>query len=102
MIIFVSNLSSDCTEETLTRVFQVYGQVLSVSIMDDKYIGSGQPRVYGYVEMASKSEGSAAVAGLPGAVVNDRKIQVIEALPLEKKHAGLFTKRPNKKIRQRT
>lgn len=102
MIIFVSNLSSDCTEETLTRVFQVYGQVLSVSIMDDKYIGSGQPRVYGYVEMASKSEGSAAVDGLLGKVVNDRKLQIVEALPLEKKTAGVFTKRPNKKIRQRT
>jgi len=70
--------------------------------MDDKYIGSGQPRIYGYVEMASKSEGNAAVAGLPGTVVNDRKIKVIEALPLEKKTAGLTTKRPNNKIRQRT
>ena len=101
MIIYVGNLSLDCTEETLARVFQVYGRVLSVSVMNDKYIGSGQPRVYGYVEMASKSEGSAAMAGLLGTVVNDRKIQIIEALPLDKRYDGLFTKRPNKKIRQR-
>ena len=44
----------------------VFGAVISVVIMNDRYIGSGQTRVYGFVEMASKSEGKAAITSLKG------------------------------------
>ena len=43
MNIYVGNLSLDVTEEELRRQFMTFGQVLSVTIMNDKYIGSGQP-----------------------------------------------------------
>ena len=54
----------------------------SISIINDKYIGSGQPRGYGFVEMASKSEGEAVVTSLKGKTTRGRVIEVIEALPL--------------------
>lgn len=82
MNIYVGNLSLDLTEEELRQVFIVFGEVTYVIIMNDKYIGSGQPRGYGYVQMASKSEGQAAIIGLKGKNLRGQAIQVIEALPL--------------------
>ena len=66
MNIYVGNPSLEMTEDELRKEFTEFGEVLSVIIMNDKYIGSGQPRGYGYVERASKSEGAAAIANLEG------------------------------------
>ena len=82
MIIYVGNLSLDMTDVQLRQEFLTYGQVASVSIMNDKYIGSGQPRGYAYVTMSSKSEGGAAITGLKGTTVRGQVIDVVEALPL--------------------
>jgi RNA recognition motif-containing protein len=82
MNIYVGNLPLEMTEEELRREFTPFGEVLSVIIMDDQYIGSGQRRGYGYVKMASRTEGAAAIAELSGKKLKDRPINVIEALPL--------------------
>ena len=82
MNIYVGNLSLKVTEAELRQEFMAFGQVVSVSIMNDKYIGSGQPRGYGFVEMPSKSEGEAAINGLAGKKLRDRTVYVVEALPL--------------------
>lgn len=82
MNIYVGNLSLDVTEEELRREFMAFGEVLSVTIMNDRYISSGQPRGYSFVEMTSKSQGEAAIAGLNGKTLKNRVIDVIEALPL--------------------
>jgi len=84
MNIFVCNLSLEVTEEELQREFMVFGEVISVAIMNDKYIGSGQSRGYGFVEMPSQSEGQAAITALNGKTLRDRTIDVIQALPLSK------------------
>jgi len=82
MNIYVGNLSFGVTEEELQREFLAFGEVMSVVIMNDKYIGSGQPRGYGFVEMPSKFQGQAAIEGLNGKIFKDRVIDVVEALPL--------------------
>jgi len=82
MNIYVGNLSLKMTEDELRKEFTEFGEVISVTIMDDKYIGSGQPNGYGYVQMASKSEGQVAVTSLQGKRLRGRVIDVIEALPL--------------------
>ena len=51
MNIYVGNLSLDLTDDELRREFMAFGEVISVTIMNDKYIGSGQSRAYGFVEM---------------------------------------------------
>jgi len=84
MNIYVGNLAMEMTEDELRKEFTPFGAVLSVTIMNDKYIGSGQPRAYGYVEM-SKSEGTVAIAGIGGRILRDRAISVVEALPLSDK-----------------
>ncbi len=85
MNIYVGNLSLETTEDELRQEFTEFGDVVSVTIMNDRYIGSGQPRGYGYVEMASKSEGAAAIANLEGKKMRDRIVNVVEALPLSDK-----------------
>ena len=85
MNIYVGNLSLETTEDELRKEFTEFGEVISVTIMNDKYIGSGQPRGYGYVEMASKSEGTTAIANLEGKKLRNRIVNVVEALPLSDK-----------------
>ena len=85
MDIYVGNLSLEMTESELRREFIKFGEVISVTIMNDKYIGSGQPRGYGYVQMALKSEGQAAVSGLQEKSLRGQVVKVIEALPLSDK-----------------
>lgn len=99
MIIYVGNLSLDTTEVQLRQEFLVFGQVTSVNIMNDKYIGSGQPRGYAFVTMASKSEGGAAVTGLKGTTLRGQVIDVVEALPLsENKDVSLFHSRADNRF----
>ena len=85
MNIYVGNLSLDVTEEELRQEFTAFGTVTSVVIMNNKYIGGGQTRGYGFVEMASKSEGQAAITRLQGRMLKSRVIGIVEALPLSHK-----------------
>ena len=82
MNIYIGNLSLETTEDELRRQFAGFGEVVSVIIMNDEYIGSGQPRGYGYVQMTSKADGIAAIAGLTGKIMRKKEIVVVEALPL--------------------
>ncbi len=102
MNIYVGNLTLETTEDELRKQFTEFGEVISVTIMNDKYIGSGQPRGYGYVEMASKSEGATAIARLEGKKLRNRVLNVIEALPLSDKRGTTIpdirnNNRPNKR-----
>ena len=82
MNIYVGNLSLEVTEEELRREFMAFGEVTSVTIMSNKYIGSGQSSGYGFVEMPSVSEGQAAITALNGKSLRHMAIDVIQALPL--------------------
>ncbi len=82
MNIYVGNLSLEVNEEELRQEFMAFGEVISVTIMNDKYIGSGQSRGYGFVEMPSQSEGQDAITALNGKTLRHRTIDVIHALPL--------------------
>ena len=63
-----------------------YGEVASVSILTDRI--SGRPKGFGFVEMASKSEGEAAITGLNGKVLKERTIVVNEARPRPDNRSG--------------
>jgi RNA recognition motif-containing protein len=86
MNIYVGNLSSDVTEEELREEFKAFGEVTTISIIKDKY--SGQSRGFGFVEMPSKSEGEAAIAGLKGKTLKDRTLDVNEARPRSDSRGG--------------
>ena len=80
--IYVGNLPLTVTEGELSAAFAEYGQLLSVRIMNDKYIGSSQPRGYAYVEMAVRKEAEAAILALDGRIFNGNAVSVIESMPL--------------------
>jgi RNA recognition motif-containing protein len=106
MNIYVGNLSLEVTEDELRKEFTVFGEVISVTIMNDKYIGSGQPRGYGFVEMTSKSEGTTAIASLKGKKLGNRVVDVVEALPLSDKGGRIslnikYNNRSNKSRQRR-
>ena len=86
MNIYVGNLSRDVTEEELRQLFIPFGEVTSISIIKDKY--SGQSRGFGFVEMPTKSEGEAAIAGIKGKTLKDRTIDVSEARPRPDSRGG--------------
>ncbi len=79
MNIYVGNLSYDVTEDELRQEFAAFGEVESVNIITDKH--SGRPKGFGFVEMKSKSEAEAAIAGLKGKSLKDRALGVNEARP---------------------
>ncbi len=106
MNIYVGNLSLEVTEGELRQEFMAFGEVLSVTVMNDKYIGSGQSRGYAFVELSSQSEGKAAIAALSDKALRHMTINVIEALPLsDKKGDGSYIAKrgdwPTSRVRQR-
>ena len=86
MNIYVGNLSRELTEEELRQEFEAFGQVVTVNIIKDKY--SGQPRGFGFVEMATKAEGQAAIDGLKGKLLRERTLDVSEARPRSEGRRG--------------
>ncbi|MDD5132669.1 MAG: RNA-binding protein [bacterium] len=79
MNIYVGNLSRDVSEDDLKQAFAAYGQVATVAIIKDKF--SGESRGFGFVEMPTKEEGTAAIAGLNGKDLKGRNLNVNEARP---------------------
>ena len=79
MNIFVGNLSRDVTEEDLREAFSAFGQVSKVTILKDKF--SGEPRGFGFVEMAAKAEATAAINGMNQKDLKGRALNVNEARP---------------------
>ena len=79
MNIYVGSLPYEVTEEDLREEFGAFGEVASVNIITDR--DSGRPKGFGFVEMASKSEAEAAIAGLNGKTLKERTIVVNEARP---------------------
>jgi cold-inducible RNA-binding protein len=86
MKIYVGNLAYDVTEDELSAEFGTYGKVDSVAIPADKI--SGRPRGFAFVEMTTKSEADAAIAGLNGKTLRERTIVVNESRPREENRGG--------------
>jgi cold-inducible RNA-binding protein len=84
--IYVGNLSYDTTESELEAAFAAYGAVTSARIATDR--DTGRPRGFGFVEMANKSEGEAAVNALNGTQLGGRTLNVNEARPREERGGG--------------
>ncbi|MGE5645722.1 MAG: RNA recognition motif domain-containing protein [Acidobacteriota bacterium] len=77
--IFVGNLSYGATEDDVRALFEAHGSVDRVSIVTDRE--TGQPRGFGFVEMANDDEAERAIAALNGRDLNGRALNVNEARP---------------------
>ena len=76
MKIYVGNLAPDVTEETLSALFDQYGESFTRVLRDHE---SGESRGFGFVEMTEDSEARAAVQSLHGVELNGRELVVTEA-----------------------
>lgn len=79
MNIYVGNLSRETAEEDLRRVFESYGEVLSINVIKNGY--TGDSRGFGFVEMSSEEDGEKAIAGLHGTELDGWALNVKEAHP---------------------
>jgi RNA recognition motif-containing protein len=83
MSIYVGNLSYDVTQDDLNAVFAEYGTVKRVQLPLDRE--TGRPRGFGFVEMSTEAEETAAIEALDGAEWMGRDLRVNKAKPREER-----------------
>ena len=81
MKLYIGNLSFQTTSDELQNLFSQAGTVESVSLVTDR--DTGRPRGFGFIEMASKTEGEATISQFNGTDLNGRSLTVNEAKPRE-------------------
>ena len=86
MKLYVGNLAFQTTSEDLQELFAQAGTVESASVVEDRE--TGRSRGFGFVEMATKEEGEAAIAQFNGNDLNGRNLTVNVAKPREDRNGG--------------
>jgi RNA recognition motif-containing protein len=95
--IFVGNLDPATNEQELRTLFQAYGAVETITLVEDR--DTGAPRGFAFIEMPNDNEAEAAIQALNGALVGQQQITINEA---RSKHEGLNGKtEPERRIHPR-
>jgi RNA recognition motif-containing protein len=81
--LYCGNLSYNTTNSDLDQMFSAYGQVKSAEVVMDR--DTGRSKGFGFVEMNSDSEATAAIAGLNMKEHDGRSLTVNEARPREER-----------------
>jgi RNA recognition motif-containing protein len=99
--IFVGNLDSDLTEDQVRALFEPYGAVETVMIVNDR--DTGRSRGLAFVEMTSDNEAETAIIALNGKLVRERQLSVNEARPkldrVERRGSGRSGERQHRQHR---
>ena len=74
--IYVGNLPFSANEADVRVLFERYGKVDSVKLINDRE--TGRPRGFGFVEMP-QADAQAAIAALNGCEMNGRALRINEA-----------------------
>lgn len=82
MKLYVGNLAFSVTDADLENLFAQAGKVESARVVIDRE--TGRSRGFGFVEMADRSEGEAAISQFNGSDLNGRPLKVNEARPQER------------------
>lgn len=85
MKLYVGNLASTISNTELESLFAEHGLVSSVNVIRDQH--SGQPRGFGFVEMADV-EAKRAMELLNGKEIEGRPLTVNEARPVRQHSEG--------------
>jgi cold-inducible RNA-binding protein len=81
--LYVGNLSYETTDSDLQTLFGPHGTVQSAQVIMDR--DAGRSKGFGFVEMNSDQEATAAITALNGKDVNGRALTVNEARPREER-----------------
>jgi RNA recognition motif-containing protein len=84
--LYVGNLSYSVTSSDLEQLFGQHGQVTSAQVINDR--DTGRSKGFGFVEMSSDDEATAAIAALNGQQHDGRTLTVNEARPKEDRGGG--------------
>ncbi|AKG22659.1 RNA recognition motif domain-containing protein [Calothrix sp. 336/3] len=99
MSVYVGNLSYEVTEDSLNAVFAEYGSVKRVQLPTDRE--TGRLRGFGFVEMSTDDEETAAIDALNGAEWMGRDLKVNKAKPREERSSFGGGNRGNNSFRNR-
>src|ERR1700730_15009982 len=77
--VYVGNLNFDTTEGDLRNLFEPFGEISNISVINDRE--TGRPRGFAFVEMADDREAAQAMTDLNGKEVAGRTLKVNEATP---------------------
>lgn len=81
--LYVGNLPYSTTDNDLKSTFAAYGDVVSATIIMDKF--SGRSKGFGFVEMSSDSDADKAIETLNGKDMGGRSLVVNEARPMKER-----------------
>ncbi|MBI1322403.1 RNA-binding protein [bacterium] len=84
--LYVGNLSFRTSSSDLDQLFSQYGSVISAQVLEDRE--TGRSRGFGFVEMNSDEEATAAVEALHDHEFQGRRLTVNEAKPREPRPGG--------------
>ena len=76
--IYVGNLPFSSTADEVQELFEQYGSVLAVNLVNDRE--TGRPRGFGFVEMEN-GDADTAIDALDGVLFGGRNLKVNEARP---------------------
>ena len=88
--LYVGNLSFKLTDEDLKANFSEAGEVVSASVIKDKF--TGQSKGFGFVEMKTEEGAAQAIEKFNGGTLDGKTIIVNEARP--KKEFGSGDRNP--------
>jgi cold-inducible RNA-binding protein len=84
--LFVGNMSFQTTEGDLRSLFEPYGEITRIHIVQDR--DTGQARGFAFVEVADDAEAAKAISALNGKEVAGRALKVNEATPRPERSGG--------------
>ncbi|HEY2411162.1 MAG TPA: RNA-binding protein [Pirellulaceae bacterium] len=84
--LYVGNLSYSVDSSALQEMFAAHGSVTSAEVISDRM--TGRSKGFGFVEMSSDDEATAAIAALNGQENGGRSLTVNEAKPREERPRG--------------
>lgn len=79
--LYVGNLPYGVRDNDLEQAFSQFGAVASAKVMMER--DTGRSKGFGFVEMGSEAEASAAIQGMNGQPLGGRSLVVNEARPME-------------------
>ena len=84
--LYVGNLSYNTTEDGLRSLFSGFGSVASAKIILDHETGNSKG--FGFIEMGTDEEATAAIAGVNGRDFDGRQLRVNEAMDKPRQGRG--------------
>jgi len=84
--LYVGNLSYNTTEDGLRNLFSGFGTVASAKIIFDRETGNSKG--FGFIEMSTEEEATAAITGTNGHEIDGRQLRVNEAIDKPRRERG--------------